>query len=104
MSKPIKCSFCELEVSPQATRCPSCGQPAPGKPIGFVSSKTRLVAAALCLFLGWFGVHRFYVGKKGTGFLQLITWGGLGLWSFFDFIMILRGSFKDNEGKTLVIW
>ncbi len=37
-----------------------------------VSDRSRLAAALLCFFLGVFGVHRFYVGKVGTGILQVV--------------------------------
>lgn len=33
------------------------------------SEKSRLVALLLCLFVGYLGIHRFYVGKTGTGIL-----------------------------------
>ena len=52
----------------------------------------------LCFFLGGLGVHRFYVGKVGTGLLQLLTFGGLGIWAMVDFIMIVTGNFKDKAG------
>ncbi|MCH8981163.1 TM2 domain-containing protein [candidate division KSB1 bacterium] len=42
-------------------------------------------------------LHRFYVGKIGTGILQLITLGGLGIWALVDFIMIVTGNFKDKQ-------
>jgi TM2 domain-containing membrane protein YozV len=52
----------------------------------------------LAIFLGVFGVHRFFVGKIGTGILQLLTFGGLGIWAMIDTIMIIVGSFKDKNG------
>ena len=58
-------------------------------------------AALLCFFLGGLGVHRFYVGKIGTGILMIFTLGGLGIWLIIDFVMILTGSFKDKKGKNL---
>lgn len=69
-----------------------------------ISPRSRLVALLLCFFLGVFGVHRFYVGKVGTGILQLVTIGGLGIWALIDFIMILVGSFTDGEGRRVFQW
>jgi len=68
------------------------------------SEKKRLVALLLCFFLGGLGVHRFYVGKVGSGIAQILTLGGLGIWVLIDFIMILCGTFKDKEGSQLVKW
>ena len=68
------------------------------------SAKKILPAFLLCFFLGLFGVHRFYVGKVGTGVLQLLTLGGLGIWALIDFIMIIVGSFEDGEGRKLTEW
>ena len=65
------------------------------------SEKNWLVALLLCIFLGALGVHRFYVGKVGTGLLQLFTFGGCGIWVFIDFIMIVVGSFTDKHGNEL---
>lgn len=69
-----------------------------------VAVQSRLAAALLCWFLGVFGVHRFYVGKVGTGILMIFTLGGLGIWALIDFIMILMGSFRNKEGKKLYNW
>ncbi len=68
------------------------------------SDKKRLVAFLLCFFLGPLGVHRFYVGKVGTGVAQLLTFGGLGIWALIDLIMILCGSFTDKEGNAITDW
>ena len=62
------------------------------------SEKGFVPAILLCFFLGGFGVHRFYVGKIGTGLLQLLTLGGLGIWTMVDFIMLVTGNFKDKAG------
>lgn len=69
-----------------------------------ISPKSRIAAALLAWFLGVFGVHRFYVGKVGTGILMIFTLGGLGIWALIDFIMILVGSFRDKLGRLLLNW
>jgi len=68
------------------------------------SSKKRTVALVLCFFLGVIGIHRFYVGKTGTGIAQILTLGGLGIWTLIDLIMILVGSFTDADGKKVATW
>ena len=69
-----------------------------------VSPRSRTVAAILAFFVGVLGIHRFYVGKIGTGVAQILTFGGLGIWTLIDFIMILVGSFKDKEERVLATW
>ena len=69
-----------------------------------VSEKRKLPAFLLCLFFGWFGVHRFYVGKVGTGVLQILTLGGLGLWTLLDLLVIVLGGFTDKEGRLITKW
>lgn len=58
----------------------------------------------LCLFLGPIGVHRFYVGKNGTGVLQVLTLGGFGIWALIDLIVIAAGTFTDDEGNKITKW
>ncbi len=65
------------------------------------SPKGFVPALLLCFFLGALGIHRFYVGKIGTGILQLITLGGLGIWTLVDFIILATGNFKDKQGLTI---
>jgi TM2 domain-containing membrane protein YozV len=69
-----------------------------------ISPKSRLAALLLCFFLGMLGVHRFYVGKIGTGILMILTFGGLGIWTLIDLIIIIVGSFKDKEGRRVFRW
>ena len=69
-----------------------------------MSDKSRIVAALLCFFLGYLGIHRFYVGKIGTEVLWLLTAGIFGIGAFVDFIVILCGYFKDKEGNYIKTW
>ncbi|MBI4342362.1 MAG: TM2 domain-containing protein [Candidatus Omnitrophica bacterium] len=69
------------------------------------SKKSRLVALLLCLFLGWLGAHRFYVGKVGTGILMVVAFFGVfGIWALVDLIFIACGIFRDKEGKRMLQW
>ena len=63
------------------------------------SPKSRLVALLLCIFVGYLGIHRFYVGKTGTGILWLFTGGLCGIGQLIDLIMIIMGSFTDVNGN-----
>jgi TM2 domain-containing membrane protein YozV len=67
------------------------------------SEKGFVPTVMLCFFLGALGVHRFYVGKIGTGIVQLLTFGGLGIWALIDFIMVVTGNFKDGQGMTIKV-
>ena len=64
--------------------------------------KSKVVAILLCLFLGVFGAHRFYVGKVGTGILMLLTGGIFGIWTFIDLLVLICGGFRDSNGNPLV--
>lgn len=65
------------------------------------SEKDWLVALLLCIIVGTLGVHRFYVGKIGTGILWLLTGGCFLVGWIVDIVMIANGSFTDGEGFTL---
>ena len=93
------CSSCGKPIKIKAEICPYCG--VRQHSYSSKSEKGWLSCLLLFLFLGWLGAHRFYVGKIGTAFLYIITLGGLGIWAIIDFILIVTGNFRDNEGKFL---
>jgi TM2 domain-containing membrane protein YozV/uncharacterized OB-fold protein len=125
------CPACGSATNPQAIMCFKCGvwldvkstivnEPEKSK-TGNASSKSRLVLVLLSFFLGQLGVHRFYVGKIGTGIIMLILTmvgysmliftvfgfvplGAIWIWNLIDFIMALTDSFKDKEGKLITKW
>lgn len=74
------------------------------------SDKLILPAFLLAFFLGMFGAHRFYVGRTSSAIAMLIlTFTVVGalitfVWHLIDWIMILIGSFEDEDGKLLTQW
>ena len=68
------------------------------------SEKSFVATLLLCFFVGGLGIHRFYVGKVGTGLLMLFTLGGLGIWTLIDFIIIVISSFEDKDGLPIKPW
>lgn len=65
------------------------------------SDKKKTTALLLCIFLGFFGVHLFYVGRIGKGILYLLTGGLFAVGWIIDIISIATGSFRDNVGAPL---
>jgi TM2 domain-containing membrane protein YozV len=63
-----------------------------------LSPKSWLATLLLSIFLGEFGIDRFYLGKIGTGILKLITLGGFGVWWLIDLILVIAGAMKDKQG------
>ena len=96
------CYNCGSDVNEGAVVCVKCGCEI-NKGAAKKSKKTDdwIVVLLLCLFLGGFGAHRFYIGKMGTGVAMLLTSGGCGVWAFIDLIMILLGKFTDEKGNPI---
>jgi len=65
------------------------------------SPKNYIASLLLCFFLGTLGIHRFYVGKIGTGILMILTLGGLYIWQLIDLILIIVGQFRDKQGRFI---
>ena len=74
---------------------------APETPAGAKGSKDWTTTFLLCLFCGGLGVHRYYVGKIGTGILYTLTAGLFGIGYLVDFIKILCGKFTDKDGNLI---
>ncbi|CAM5694321.1 TM2 domain-containing protein [Streptomyces aurantiogriseus] len=96
--------------APGAYPPPGGGYPGgdPNAPYGYdpygrpYSDKSKIVAGILQLFLGTFGVGRFYIGHVGLGLAQLFTCGGLGIWALVDGIILLTSNDKtDAQGRIL---
>lgn len=65
------------------------------------SPKNKTVALILAIFLGWFGIHRFYVGKVGTGILWFLTCGMFCFGWFIDIGKIACNRFTDGGGRLI---
>lgn len=68
------------------------------------SHKSRKTALILCILGGILGLHNFYVGRYGRGFLFMIT-GGLLIFGWCkDIFKIALGDFRDRQGNVLIEW
>ena len=55
----------------------------------------------MCLFLGWMGVHKFYLGKIGMGVLYFFTFGVFGIGWAIALVLLLFGISRDYQGRKL---
>ena len=70
-----------------------------------LSHRSKLVAGLLGIFLGWLGVHRFYLGYTAVGLIQLVlgilSCGISGIWGLVEGIVCLTGGMPDADGREL---
>ena len=106
----MPCRSCDTEISAIARECPYCGaeqfdtRSSALAMRDMPSERRGLTAGLLCLLVGVFGAHRVYVGKHATGFLMLVTLGGMGIWWLADLIMLITGQFRDKDGRRVTEW
>ena len=101
------CNNCGAPTNSLAEICVKCGTRLAKAEERDISPKSRLTTTLLCAIPGYFGIagiHRFYLGKIGTGILMLVTLGGLYIWTLIDFIFVVSGNMKDKEGKLIKKW
>lgn len=97
------------DLVPRRPRVPAPRPPA-SQPALVISDRKILPAFLLCLFVGTFGVHRFYAGKAGTGALMLVLTLSLvgvvvtSIWALIDLIVLVVGAFRDGRGLPLRLW
>ena len=99
------CSECGSLIKAKAEICPKCGvrQTSPFANLGAAApnGKSKLVAALFALFLGSFGIHKFYLRRVGMGILYLIfCWTFIpSVLGFIDAILLLIMSDEDFNRK-----
>jgi TM2 domain-containing membrane protein YozV/ribosomal protein L40E len=92
------CRECGQVIRARAEICPKCGvrQLPPPNALGTTApnGKSRIAAALLAFFLGGFGVHRFYLGQIGWGFVYLLfCWTFIpAIASIVEFVLFLTMS------------
>ena len=58
--------------------------------------KNPILVLMLSIFLGYYGVDRFYLGDTGMGVGKLLTCGGGGIWAIIDWFRIMDATKEKN--------
>ena len=65
---------------------------------GAANNKSQLTALLLSIFVGWLGIHRYYLGYIWQGVVQTLTFGVFGIWTLIDLIRIATGDLQPKSG------
>lgn len=99
------CRDCGASIDARAEICPKCGVRQMAAPGPFASTtpggKSKLAAALLAIFLGSFGIHKFYLGRVGWGIVYLLLcWTAIpGIVGFVEGILLLLQNEQDFARK-----
>ena len=95
------CQTCGEETNPNADVCVKCGVKL-ASISGGGEGKDWMTTLILSILGGWLGIHRFYTGHTWIGIVQLLTFGGCGIWVLIDIMSIATGRYKNADGNVLV--
>ena len=107
--KDIYCPNCGEKIPVNVKYCPKCGSPTPS-PSAASGRKDKLAAGLLAIFLGYLGIHYFYLGKTTAGIITIIlSLCTCGAWSIVTLIQgilmlvmnedVFNEKYVDNDRK-----
>lgn len=102
----IFCRGCGKEIHESAVTCPHCGaaQSSAQKIVSNRVGKSKSTAGILGIFLGGFGIHRFYLGQWWGVFYLLFCWTGVpSVIGLVEGIVFLSKSDQEWNAKYGVI-
>lgn len=67
------------------------------KTCNYANGRRKSVAIALSYLFGGFGIDRFYLGYWQEGIGKLFSFGGFGIWTLIDAILISIGYLKPAD-------